>query len=52
MNKVACAACHREIDSAAKVCPYCGSDPATGKKVVDTSALHLFDLESGLAIRS
>jgi hypothetical protein len=39
MNKVACAACRHEIDSAAKVCPYCGSDPATGQKVVDTSAL-------------
>lgn len=39
MNKVACAACRHEIDSAAKVCPYCGSDPATGQKVVDASAL-------------
>jgi hypothetical protein len=39
MSKVACAACRHEIDSAAKVCPYCGSDPATGQKGVDTSAL-------------
>ena len=39
MNNVACAACRHEIDPAAKVCPYCGSDPATGQKVVDTSAL-------------
>ncbi|MGZ5492312.1 MAG: hypothetical protein ACXW3E_01810 [Thermoanaerobaculia bacterium] len=39
MNKVDCAACHHEIDSAAKVCPYCGSNPATGQKAADTSAL-------------
>lgn len=39
MSKVTCAACRREIDSAAKTCPYCGSDPATGQKVVDSSAL-------------
>ena len=39
MSKVACAACRHEIDAAAKICPYCGSDPSTGQKVVDTSAL-------------
>lgn len=39
MNKVACAACSHKIDSAAKVCPYCGSDPTTGQKIVDTRAL-------------
>lgn len=39
MSKVSCSACHHEIDSSAKLCPYCGSDPKTGQKVVDTSAL-------------
>ena len=39
MNKVACAACRHEIEATAKICPYCGSDPATGQKIVDTSAL-------------
>jgi hypothetical protein len=39
MSKVTCAACRREIDSAAKICPYCGSDPASGQKVADSSAL-------------
>lgn len=39
MNKIACAACRHQIDAAAKICPYCGSDPQTGQKVVDTSAL-------------
>ncbi len=39
MSKVSCAACHHEIDASAKICPYCGSDPKTGQKVVDTNAL-------------
>lgn len=39
MNKTSCAACHHEIDASARVCPYCGSDPSTGQKVVDTSAM-------------
>lgn len=39
MSKVTCVACRHKIDSAAKVCPYCGSDPTTGQKVVDTTAL-------------
>jgi hypothetical protein len=34
-----CAACHHTIDDAAKICPYCGSDPRTGEKIVDTQAL-------------
>ncbi|HYC90711.1 MAG TPA: hypothetical protein VEO54_15955 [Thermoanaerobaculia bacterium] len=34
-----CASCRRTIDAAAKICPYCGSDPATGEKVVDTQAV-------------
>ncbi len=31
--RLACAACHREIDTAAKLCPYCGADPRTGEKL-------------------
>ena len=39
MSKVDCVNCGHNIDDVAKVCPYCGSDPRTGQKVVDTSAL-------------
>jgi hypothetical protein len=39
MSRVTCLACRHEIDSAAKICPYCGSDPTTGQKIVDTNAL-------------
>lgn len=28
-----CVACTREIDSAARLCPYCGADPESGQKV-------------------
>ena len=38
MSKVTCAACRHEIDASARVCPYCGADPSTGQKVVDSSA--------------
>jgi hypothetical protein len=34
-----CAACRHAIDDAAKICPYCGADPRTGRKAVDTQAL-------------
>ena len=34
-----CASCGRAIDAAAKLCPYCGADPATGERVVDTQAI-------------
>ncbi len=34
-----CAACHRAIDETARICPYCGANPASGEKVVDTQAL-------------
>lgn len=34
----ACAACNRTIDVAAKLCPFCGADPATGERL-DTQAL-------------
>jgi hypothetical protein len=37
--RVACAACRRDIDAAARLCPYCGADPRTGEKPVDTQAL-------------
>jgi hypothetical protein len=33
-----CAACNRSIDAAAKLCPYCGADPATGERI-DTQAI-------------
>jgi hypothetical protein len=39
MTRVACVACRHEIDVAAKICPYCGSDPKSGQKIVDTNAL-------------
>jgi hypothetical protein len=34
-----CVACGHAIDDAAKICPYCGADPRTGEKAVDTQAL-------------
>jgi zinc-ribbon domain len=34
-----CAACGRSIDAAAKLCPYCGADPASGERVLDTQAV-------------
>lgn len=34
-----CVACKHTIDEAAKICPYCGSDPKTGQKIVDTAAI-------------
>ncbi len=33
-----CASCRHDIDAAARLCPYCGADPRTGKKPVDTQA--------------
>jgi hypothetical protein len=33
-----CAACKRTIDASAKLCPYCGANPATGERL-DTEAL-------------
>ena len=33
-----CAACNRNIDAAAKLCPYCGANPESGEKL-DTQAL-------------
>ena len=39
MSKAVCAACKHAIDEAARICPYCGADPRTGQKIVDTQAL-------------
>jgi predicted phosphoribosyltransferase len=33
-----CAACKRTIDAAARLCPYCGANPATGDRV-DTQSI-------------
>ncbi|MDQ6801820.1 MAG: zinc ribbon domain-containing protein [Acidobacteriota bacterium] len=38
-SNTVCAACRHSIDEAAKICPYCGSDPRTGRKIVDTQAI-------------
>ncbi len=38
-DRLACAACRHDIDAAARLCPYCGADPRTGKKPVDTQAM-------------
>lgn len=38
MSDAVCVACHHHIDAAARLCPYCGADPQTGRKV-DTQAL-------------
>ena len=39
MSKAVCAACRHEIDAAARLCPYCGADPHSGQKPVDTQAI-------------
>jgi hypothetical protein len=39
MSTGVCEACRHQIDEAAKVCPYCGADPRTGQKLVDTEAI-------------
>ena len=36
---ISCVVCHHDIDDAAKVCAYCGSDPRTGEKVIDAQAM-------------
>ena len=36
---MACVACRHQIDDAARVCPYCGADPRSGQKTIDTQAL-------------
>jgi hypothetical protein len=37
-TQAVCAACNRTIDATAKLCPYCGANPATGERM-DTEAL-------------
>lgn len=39
MSRGVCAACDRTIDESAKLCPYCGANPLTGERVVDTQAV-------------
>ncbi len=39
MTKGVCVACQHAIDASARVCPYCGADPSTGQKPVDTQAI-------------
>lgn len=39
MSSGVCTACGRSIDAAAKLCPYCGADPSTGERAVDTQAI-------------
>ena len=36
---MSCVACRHQIDAAARVCPYCGADPRSGQKAIDTQAL-------------
>jgi hypothetical protein len=38
VSRSACAACGRTIDSAARLCPYCGANPSSGERL-DTQAL-------------
>lgn len=39
MSSSNCAACGRSIDATARLCPYCGANPGTGKRPVDTQAI-------------
>jgi hypothetical protein len=39
MSKAVCVACRHGIDDAARVCPYCGSDPRSGEKIIDAQAM-------------
>lgn len=34
-----CARCGRAIDEASKICPFCGSNPATGEKAIDLTPI-------------
>jgi len=38
MSSGVCAACRRSIDESARLCPYCGANPATGERI-DTQAI-------------
>jgi hypothetical protein len=42
MNSISqgtCAACRRTIDAAARICPFCGADPESGERPVETDAI-------------
>jgi len=39
VSSAVCASCGRSIDAAAKLCPYCGADPLSGQRLVDTQAI-------------
>ncbi|HEU4521084.1 MAG TPA: zinc ribbon domain-containing protein [Thermoanaerobaculia bacterium] len=39
MTEAVCSACGHHIDAAARLCPYCGADPRTGEKPIDTQAV-------------
>lgn len=39
MTEAVCRACAHHIDPSARICPYCGADPRSGEKVVDTQAM-------------
>ena len=39
VSNAVCALCHHNIDAAAKLCPYCGADPGTGRKFDTQAAL-------------
>lgn len=39
MSRTTCAACRHDIDASARICPYCGADPRSGTKPLDTEAL-------------
>ena len=39
MSRTTCAACRHDIDDSAKLCPFCGADPRSGNKPVDTQAI-------------
>jgi len=38
MSDGVCAGCRRSIDASARLCPYCGANPATGERI-DTRAI-------------
>ena len=39
MSRTTCAACRHDIDASARLCPYCGADPRSGNKPVDTQTI-------------
>lgn len=39
MSRTTCAACRHDIDDSAKLCPFCGADPRSGQKPVDTERI-------------